>query len=149
MSTSSPLMATRHDALILSNKLTQPFTSKYANQNNHQPPAYAVQTKFLPRKYSSLADLIPTSFPFSLRILQAMFLPAPEGYKADLSPDNKKPAEPAGGDRYGDKALLVSNWAMHMKGREAFKQHNSQYSWDRVLYLVMSRYMWYNDLRRM
>ncbi|KAL1970285.1 hypothetical protein VTN77DRAFT_5445 [Rasamsonia byssochlamydoides] len=129
---------------------------KYSIENNHQPPAYAVQTKFLLRKYSSLADLIPTSFPFSLRILEALFLPPPEGYyKAELSPaagdNNNKPAgpPPPGGDRYGDKALLVSNWAMYMKGRAAFRQHNTQYSWDRVLYLVMSRYMWFNDLRRM
>ncbi|KKA25393.1 Glycan biosynthesis protein (PigL) [Rasamsonia emersonii CBS 393.64] len=76
---------------------------KYAIENNHQPPAYAVQTKFVLRKYSSLADLIPTSLPFSLRILQALFVAPPEGYTGDMGPARP----PAGGDRYGDKALIV------------------------------------------
>jgi hypothetical protein len=112
---------------------------KFALEHNHVPPAYAVQTKFVLRKYS-------------LRILQALFTPIPEGY-ATLpvtgAPASPPPQPPADGDRYGDKALLVTDWPRYLKGRAAFKQHASQYSWDRVLYLVLSRYMWFNDLRRM
>jgi N-acetylglucosaminylphosphatidylinositol deacetylase len=29
----------------------------------------------------------------------------------------------------------------------AFQRHESQNSWDRHLYAVLSRYMWYNSLR--
>jgi N-acetylglucosaminylphosphatidylinositol deacetylase len=123
---------------------------KFALEHNHVPPAYAVQTKSVLRKYSSLADLLPTSIPFSLRILQALFTPIPEGYATLAVTDAPAPPQPpADGDRYGDKALLVTDWARYLKGRAAFKQHASQYSWDRVLYLVLSRYMWFNDLRRM
>jgi N-acetylglucosaminylphosphatidylinositol deacetylase len=123
---------------------------KYSNENNHFPPAYAVQTKFVLRKYSSLGDLVFTSIPFTFRILEALFVPAPEGYTTIVNkPGENTPAEPTGGDRYADKALIVSDWPRYMQGREAFRRHNTQYSWDRVLYLVMSRYMWYNDLRRL
>ncbi|OKL58178.1 hypothetical protein UA08_06872 [Talaromyces atroroseus] len=122
---------------------------KFSSDNDHNPPAYAVQSKFVLRKYSSLADLIPTSLPFTWRILEALFTPVPEGYATMLSMGGKKVPLPQGGDRYGDKALLVTNWAQYMKGRAAFNQHASQYSWDRVLYMVLSRYMWFNDLRRM
>ncbi|KAH8695107.1 putative glycan biosynthesis protein [Talaromyces proteolyticus] len=122
---------------------------KFANDHDHNPPAYAVQTKFVLRKYSSLADLIPTSFPFTWRILQAVFTSVPKGYATTVPVPGKSVLPPEGGDRFGDRALLVTNWSQYMKGRAAFKQHASQYSWDRVLYLVLSRYMWFNDLRRM
>jgi hypothetical protein len=44
--------------------------------------------------------------------------------------------------------LLVSSWQTYLESRAAFGQHESQYSWDRVLYLVVSRYMWFNTLER-
>jgi len=32
--------------------------------------------------------------------------------------------------------------------RDAFAQHPSQYTWDRHLYMIVSRYVWFNDLKR-
>jgi hypothetical protein len=48
-----------------------------------------------------------------------------------------------------ERVLLVSSWKTYLEARGAFGQHESQYSWDRVLYLVVSRYMWFNTLERL
>ncbi|KAB8228370.1 hypothetical protein ETB97_012794 [Aspergillus alliaceus] len=120
--------------------------SKYISKNAQGPPAYALQTKFLLRKYAGLVDLVPTSVPFAGRILKAL-LTAPPEYDGLKVGDGKggKPRE----DPYEDKALLVSDWRTYFQARRAFGQHGSQYSFDRVFYLLISRYMWYNDLRKM
>ncbi|GLA43670.1 hypothetical protein AnigIFM63309_001601 [Aspergillus niger] len=104
---------------------------KYAESFPHAPPVYALQSTFLLRKYSSLIDLILTSVPFSWRIGAAVLT---------------APPAPTEHDTYGNKALLVSPWQTYLTARTAFSQHDSQYSWDRVLYLVVSRYMWFNNL---
>ncbi|EEA19304.1 hypothetical protein TMatcc_009439 [Talaromyces marneffei ATCC 18224] len=122
---------------------------KFCDEHDHMPPIYTNQSKFLLRKYSSLFDLIPTSLPFSWRILEALIAPVPMGYETQVSTTEKPVPPPQGGDIYGDKALIVTDWGQYMQGRRAFKQHASQYSWDRVLYLIVSRYMWFNDLRRL
>ncbi|KAL3256174.1 hypothetical protein ABHI18_007786 [Aspergillus niger] len=106
---------------------------KYAESFPHAPPVYALQSTFLLRKYSSLIDLILTSVPFSWRIGAAVLT---------------APPAPTEHDTYGNKALLVSPWQTYLTARTAFSQHDSQYSWDRVLYLVVSRYMWFNNLYR-
>jgi N-acetylglucosaminylphosphatidylinositol deacetylase len=112
--------------------------------------AYALQTKFVLRKYLSLADLVPTSFPFTLRILEALLMPLPKGYEAPVGPGSgTNMAPPKNGDAYGDKALIVTDWGRHLRAQTALGEHVSEYSWDRVLYSVLSRYMWFNDLRRM
>ncbi|PYH88511.1 glycan biosynthesis protein [Aspergillus ellipticus CBS 707.79] len=109
---------------------------KYTETYAHPPPVYALTSVFLLRKYSSLVDLILTSIPFSWRIFKAVWTAPPEHVTSRL-------------DRYCDKALLVSPWRTYLVAREAFGQHVTQYSWDRVLYLVVSRYMWFNDLYRL
>ncbi|GLA99763.1 hypothetical protein AtubIFM57143_008461 [Aspergillus tubingensis] len=106
---------------------------KYAEDFPHAPPVYALQSTFILRKYSSLVDLILTSVPFAWRIGAAVLTAAPA---------------PTGHDIYGNRALLVSPWQTYLTARTAFSQHDSQYSWDRVLYLVVSRYMWFNNLYR-
>ncbi|KAF7171729.1 hypothetical protein CNMCM5623_004027 [Aspergillus felis] len=115
---------------------------KYLASTPQAPPAYTLQSTFLLRKYSSLIDLIPTAVPFSWRILKAI-LTSPAASAADgvhdLSPL----------DVYNDKVLLVSPWRTYQVSRAAFSQHASQYSWDRSLYLVVSRYMWFNNLNKM
>jgi len=134
----------------INHKAVNAGVRKYISENDNHPPAYAVQTKILPRKYSSLIDLIPTSLPFSLRILEALLLPPPSQEAiATIASSNTDNKGSAAVDPYGDKALIVSNWKNYQRTRTAFRQHKSQYSWDRALYLVVNRYMWFNDLRRM
>ncbi|OBT50408.1 hypothetical protein VE04_08251 [Pseudogymnoascus sp. 24MN13] len=105
--------------------------SNYASTNGEAPIAYMVTTTTLLRKYTFLGDLTLTALPFTWRILEAMAFPSPV---ADLS--------------YSHKALVANTWHRYMKTRSAFRNHNSQYSWDRHLYLVLSRYVWFNDLKK-
>ncbi|KAH6664170.1 putative glycan biosynthesis protein [Halenospora varia] len=105
--------------------------SNYAATDAHAPATYLVSTTALIRKYTFLSDLPLTSLPFSWRILQA------------LSSRTRDP-----GSNYGDTALVANTWSRYLKARQAFAKHKSQYSWDRNLYLVLSRYVWFNDLRR-
>jgi hypothetical protein len=93
-------------------------------------------------------DLVTTSLPFGFRILMAMVWGVPEGYHTSLEGKGVIPP-PKDGDVYGDKALIVTDWPGHLKARAALEKHTSAYSWDRVLYASQSRYMWFNDLRRM
>lgn len=89
-----------------------------------------------------------TSLPFGFRILEAMVWGVPESYYTSL--DSKAVvAPPKDGDVYGDKALIVTDWSGHLQARTALAKHASTYSWDRALYASLSRYMWFNDLRRM
>ncbi|RAK80053.1 PIG-L family deacetylase [Aspergillus fijiensis CBS 313.89] len=109
---------------------------KFIQTTPTAPPAYMLQSVFLLRKYASLVDLLRTALPFTGRILRALM----------VSPEHDPGL--AVTDRYEDTALLVSSWETYRVARTAFAQHASQYSWDRVLYLVVSRYMWFNDLAR-
>ncbi|PYH42910.1 PIG-L family deacetylase [Aspergillus saccharolyticus JOP 1030-1] len=110
---------------------------KFIHTTPNAPPVYMLQSTFLLRKYASLIDLPRTALPFAGRILRALM----------LSPQQDPSL--AQSDRYEEAALLVSSWETYRVARAAFAQHASQYSWDRVLYLVVSRYMWYNNLVRM
>jgi N-acetylglucosaminylphosphatidylinositol deacetylase len=93
-----------------------------------------VTTTTLLRKYTFLGDLPLTALPFTWRILTAMFFPARTASAASAT------------HAYSASALVANSWHRYMKTREAFRQHNSQYSWDRHLYMVLSRYVWFNDL---
>ncbi|KAK9549368.1 hypothetical protein V6Z88_008464 [Aspergillus fumigatus] len=114
----------------------------YITSTPNAPPAYTLQSTFLIRKYSSLLDLIPTAIPFSWRILKAI-LTSPASSPADGVHDLSPP------EAYNDKVLLVSPWRTYLVSRAAFAQHASQYSWDRSFYLVLSRYMWCNNLNKL
>lgn len=122
---------------------------KFSKVHEHNPAAYALQTKSVLRRYISLADLVPTSFPFTFRILEAIFTPVPTGYGSPDQIGGNKVRPPKNGDVYGDKALIVSDWRRHLRAQEALKRHVSGYSWDTTLYSMLSRHMWFNDLRRM
>jgi N-acetylglucosaminylphosphatidylinositol deacetylase len=105
--------------------------SHYASTDASAPPTYILTTTSLPRKYTFLLDLPLTSLSFSWRIFKALFTPA---NVIDES--------------YENKALVASTWSMYFKTRQAFRSHETQYSWDRNLYMIVSRYVWFNDLRR-
>ncbi|KAL2845861.1 glycan biosynthesis protein [Aspergillus pseudoustus] len=108
----------------------------YVLNTPEAPQAFMLDSTFLLRKYSSLLDLVPSALPFATRIFQALLLPPPG-----------RAAIAAGVTQY-NSALIVSPWRTYLESRAAFGQHHSQYSWDRVLYLVVSRYMWFNTLER-
>jgi N-acetylglucosaminylphosphatidylinositol deacetylase len=84
--------------------------------------AYENVSVNLIRKYSGLLDLPYTFFSCIPRLLF--------------------------GWRDGRYGLLVSNPGMYLAGRRAFASHTSQYSWDRHIYLLISRYMYYNEISR-
>ncbi|KAF7719508.1 Uncharacterized protein PECH_000866 [Penicillium ucsense] len=111
----------------------------YVATHPQAPPAYALESTWLLRKYSSLLDLIPTAIPFLWKLATAPLVPATTSKIAERSLS-------LGGGK--ERVLIVSSWKTYCESRNAFGQHESQYSWDRVLYLVISRYMWFNTLER-
>jgi N-acetylglucosaminylphosphatidylinositol deacetylase len=86
--------------------------------------AYTLTTTSLPRKYASLFDL-----PLTLLI---------QVWRRTFGAITSNTGPPA---------LEVNSLAMWWHGVQAFQQHETQNSWDRKLYAVVSRYMWFNDLK--
>ncbi|KAK0639928.1 putative deacetylase LmbE-like domain-containing protein [Cercophora newfieldiana] len=105
--------------------------SKYASTHPQAPVAFTLTTTALPRKYTLLGDLPLTALPFMWRIVAALSFPA-------------RTADPNDGAR----SLLANSWHRYRMTRDAFAQHPSQYTWDRHLYMIVSRYVWFNDLKR-
>lgn len=95
------------------------------------PPAYKLVTTGVLRKYTFLFDLPLTALSFFWRIVSAAFYPS---VKAD--------------PEVTSKALLANSLHRYALTRAAFASHGSQYTWDRHLYMILSRYVWFNDLRR-
>ncbi|KAF3392861.1 N-acetylglucosaminyl-phosphatidylinositol de-N-acetylase [Penicillium rolfsii] len=114
----------------------------YVNSKEHAPPAFTLQSTWLIRKYSSLLDLIPSTIPFLWTMLKNPVTPA-------TIPANAESAGSSLALNTGrESVILVSSWKTYLESRTAFGQHESQYSWDRMLYLIISRYMWFNTLER-
>jgi N-acetylglucosaminylphosphatidylinositol deacetylase len=90
-----------------------------------------VTTTWWLRKYTLLGDLPLTALPFLWRIISALSYPATIVDRED-----------------GTLALVANTWSRYLATRHAFAQHPSQYTWDRHLYMIMSRYVWFNDLKR-
>jgi len=105
--------------------------SKYAATHAEAPVTYTLTTTALPRKYTFLGDLPLTALPFMWRIIEALSFPT---HTAD--------------PKDGGRALVANTWHRYRLTREAFAQHPSQYTWDRHLYMVVSRYVWFNDLKK-
>lgn len=107
------------------------YPSHYAATNPQAPVAFTLTTTSLPRKYTILGDLPLTALPFFWRIIGALSYPSGTADPKD-----------------GGRALTANTWDRYRKTRHAFAQHPSQYTWDRNLYMIASRYVWFNDLRR-
>ncbi|EHK19719.1 N-acetylglucosaminyl-phosphatidylinositol de-N-acetylase, a glycan bosynthesis protein [Trichoderma virens Gv29-8] len=105
--------------------------SEYVLGDKDAPPAYKLVTTAVLRKYTFLFDLPLTALSFTWRIICAAFYPSAKG-----SPE------------ISSKALLANSWHRYVMTRGAFASHDSQYSWDRHLYMILSRYVWFNDLKR-
>ncbi|CAK7210959.1 hypothetical protein SCUCBS95973_000968 [Sporothrix curviconia] len=114
------------------------------------PVAYMVVTTPLWRKYTFLGDLPLTALRFTLRILAALFFPSPATTETVARAET---AATVTGSNYNSvaatsRALVANTWHRYQKTREAFRNHNSQYTWDRHLYMIVSRYVWFNDLQK-
>ncbi|KAK3322680.1 putative deacetylase LmbE-like domain-containing protein [Apodospora peruviana] len=105
--------------------------SNYASSNPRAPVTFTLTTTALPRKYTFLGDLPLTALPFTWRIIAALSYPTSTADASD-----------------GGRALAANTWRRYLMTRDAFAQHPSQYTWDRHLYMVLSRYVWFNDLKR-
>ena len=107
--------------------------------------AYMLVTTPLWRKYTFLGDLPLTALRFTLRILAALFFPR----RVTLEAIATTTTTVSDGDvAAGSRALIANTWHRYQKTREAFRHHSSQYTWDRHLYMIISRYVWFNDLRK-
>jgi N-acetylglucosaminylphosphatidylinositol deacetylase len=130
--------------------LTTSLCSAYVSSDAKAPDAWMVSTTSVLRKYISLGDLPLTALPFTFRMLEAVFFPT----HAESSPavaetsGSEKGETPGHGvaSQYDAKALVANTWHRYLMTRKAFRSHNTQYSWDRHLYMVLSRYVWFNDL---
>ena len=124
-----------------------------------------VSTFFPPRKYLGVLDLPLTSFRYTFRIFRAIFFPNPE--HPSVQPFTKRQlvhSIPDPGTTKGDAAttdgliwkwhatddrgLIVSSWSTWRTNVAAFMEHSTQVSWDRRLYMLVSRYMWFNEVVR-
>jgi len=108
-----------------------PCDRHYASTHNEAPVTFTLTTTALPRKYTLLGDLPYTALPFVWRIIEALAFPATSARPED-----------------GDRALAANSWHRYGLTRAAFAQHPSQYTWDRHMYMIISRYVWFNDLKK-
>jgi N-acetylglucosaminylphosphatidylinositol deacetylase len=114
---------------------------KYAKTEPEFPPTFVlrtVSTFFPPRKYIGLLDLPFTSIRFIFRILYASI------FSPSASKFTKEDVE--SWHAYDNRGLLVSSFGTWRQNVHAFWAHSSQRSWDRWLYMLVSRYMWFNDI---
>ena len=101
-----------------------------AKSDSSAPPVFELVTTSLIRKYTFLWDLPLTTLLFIARNALS------------------KGTLPGGEAAPGGEGLVVSTWSQYMATRAAFASHWSQYTWDRNIYMVLSRYVWFNTLRR-
>ena len=103
------------------------------NQTNAKiKMSYELKSVSLLRKYSSVLDFYLIFISSIPRLLHSLF--------AYLTPFNLISSP--------DKSymLLVNTPNDYMASRHAFASHRTQFSWDRHLYLLASRYMFVNEL---
>ena len=94
--------------------------------------AYELRSVSILRKYSSLVDSYLVCVSFMPRLVRALL--------SRLTPWNL--ISPP--DR--SRMLLINTPSDYLVSRTAFSHHRTQFSWDRYLYLIASRYMFVNEL---
>ncbi|CAF0910636.1 unnamed protein product [Adineta steineri] len=96
--------------------------------------SYELKSVSVLRKYSSLMDFYFVFLSFIPRLLHSFFsyiIP----FNLISSPDVSR-------------ILLVNTPNDYMASRAAFASHQTQYNWDRHIYLIASRYMFINELKK-
>ncbi|KAG0143654.1 hypothetical protein CROQUDRAFT_96067 [Cronartium quercuum f. sp. fusiforme G11] len=117
------------------------------------PSLFVLNSVFLLRKYSGLYDLPLTFLGF---VPSLIFGPSIQSIPELVTEyDSKTEVSAAASERERRKAtssyergLLVSGWSGYRAARKAFWQHQSQLVWDRHLYMLISRYMYFNTIER-
>jgi N-acetylglucosaminylphosphatidylinositol deacetylase len=115
--------------------------TQYAKIEPEFPPTYLLRTvpTFLPpRKYTGILDLLLTCLRFWFRIIVAVLYSPRHHIWSSFDAKNWQ--------GYDDRGLIVSSLGTWRRNVNAFWAHDSQRSWDRWLYMLVSRYMWFNDL---
>lgn len=107
------------------------YNRHYASEDPHAPTTYVLRSTSFLRQYSSLGDLPLTSLRFGWRIIKAMVSPS----RKDLV-------------KFNDEALFVSSWRLYLRTRDTLQSYTRQSSWDRTLYLLFDRHVWFNELVR-
>jgi N-acetylglucosaminylphosphatidylinositol deacetylase len=117
--------------------------SRQAETNPTFPPTFilhTVPTFFPPRKYIGIVDLPLTSLRFGFRIVVAMLSTPRRSDWSSLDSQSWK--------GYDNKGLFVSSLGTWKQNVHIFLAHDSQRTWDRWLYMVVSRYMWFNTVEK-
>jgi N-acetylglucosaminylphosphatidylinositol deacetylase len=113
----------------------------YAAHTPSFPPTFllnTVSTFFPPRKYIGILDLPLTSFSFIFRLPIAFLYGSSAGHLSSYDADSWK--------GYESRGLFISTIGTWRQNVGVFWAHASQRSWDRYLYVLVSRYMWFNDV---
>lgn len=95
--------------------------------------SYELKSVSILRKYSSILDFYLTFISYIPRLLRSLFsclLP----FDLISPPDRTS-------------MLLISTPTDYHAARTAFHSHQTQFSWDRYIYLMASRYMFINELK--
>jgi N-acetylglucosaminylphosphatidylinositol deacetylase len=103
------------------------------NNNTMIKMAYELKSVSVLRKYLSLLDFYLTFISFIPRLLHSLLsylIP----FNLISSPDISE-------------ILLINTPNDYIASRNAFANHKSQFSWDRYIYLITSRYMFINELK--
>ncbi|MBW0488704.1 hypothetical protein O181_028419 [Austropuccinia psidii MF-1] len=121
---------------------------------NPSPILFTLQSVSVLRKYSGLYDLPISLIGF---IPSIIFGPPQQKTKLPLIPDYDSSTESSAQQSEKnrklassslEKGLLLSGWHSYRAARKAFWSHHSQLVWDRHLYMILSRYMYFNTIQR-
>lgn len=117
------------------------------------PTLYTLKSVFVLRKYSGLYDL-----PFTLLgFIPNLILGPNSQTTSDLVPGYDSRTEQSSIESEqrrhqitlkSEKGLLVNGLWDYFKTRNSFWKHRSQMVWDRHLYMILSRYMYFNTIER-
>lgn len=112
------------------------FAVRLLTQNNTNMSikmSYELQSVSVLRKYSSLLDFYLIFISYIPRLLHSLI--------SHLIPFNLISSPNR------SYMLLINTPNDYLRSRSAFASHQSQYSWDRSIYLIASRYMFINELK--
>jgi N-acetylglucosaminylphosphatidylinositol deacetylase len=109
---------------------------------------YALLTVGVLRKFSGVLDLGVTIPSFVSYLLRRQFLQPSASSASATSKQATRDALLGDFENGEERVLFLSGVSQVLSGRSAMYEHKSQLVWFRHLYLVFSRYMVVNELKR-